>query len=177
MSKRSSYLLLSSSLQFYTTTKSFCAKANDICWCNTPQVGNYYLFNGDTKNECPYTSCSNAGFGQKYTPGFVDTKDKCPTVDCPEYPAPAGFYFATAGSCELTRCSSAKRGTFYTHGCNVGTCTNGNARSKPTQILPTGSWLSLKSIFSFVVCALCCKCMNMIMLRRAFTNPGPPKKH
>ena len=95
------------------------------------QVGSYYLFNGGTKDECPYTSCSNANLGQRYLPGFAVRKDNCSKEACPEAPAPPGFYFERAGYCNLTQCTSGKRGTYYTQGCAVDTCTNGNARSQP----------------------------------------------
>ena len=95
------------------------------------QVGSYYLSHGGTKDECPYTSCSNANFGQRYLPGFVVSKDNCSTEACPQVPAPPGFYFERAGYCKLTQCTSGKRGTYYTQGCAVDTCTNGNARSHP----------------------------------------------
>ena len=97
-------------------------------------MGSYYLFHGGAEDDCPYTSCSNADFGERYTPGFVVAKDECPTEDCPNRPAPPGYDFATAGSCDLTECRTGKLGTFYTQGCTVGNCTNGNARSDPTRI-------------------------------------------
>ena len=101
----------------------------------TTQVGKYYLSNGGTENKCPYASCSNAGLGQKYTPGFVTAKDpKCPTQNCPKFASP-GFYFATAGSCDATKCNPTDEiGTYFTKGCEVGECTNGKARSNPIHI-------------------------------------------
>ena len=92
------------------------------------QAGGYYLFNGGTADDCPYASCSNADFGQEYTPGYAITNNTCPTEDCANKPAPAGFYFACAGSCDAIQCSTGERGTYYTEGCAVGNCTNGNAR-------------------------------------------------
>ena len=92
------------------------------------QPGNYYLFNGGTENNCPYASCTNARYGQKYAPGYALAEDACPTEECTNKPVPPGFFFASAGSCDLTRCPTAKPGTFYTQECNVSACTNGNAR-------------------------------------------------
>ena len=98
------------------------------------QVGSYYLYHGGTKDDCPYTSCSNAKAGQRYLPGFV-SKGKCLKDNCPE--VPPGFYFGRPGFCDLTRCTSGKRGTYYTQGCSVGACTNGNARSNPIRMSHT----------------------------------------
>ena len=98
------------------------------------QTGSYYLYNGGSTGQCPYASCSNAILGQEYTPGFVVAKDVakdgCPTQKCSKKPR-KGFKFVTAGSCDTTECTNAKRGTYYTTGCEVGQCTNGNARSVP----------------------------------------------
>ena len=97
-------------------------------WLYMCQPGNYYIFNGGVNNSCPYTPCTNASFGQQYTPGYTLAEDECPVKDCPNNPAPAGFFFGSAGSCELSRCATGKPGTFYTRGCNLGRCTNGNVR-------------------------------------------------
>ena len=97
------------------------------------QTGNYYLRHGGTTGECPYTSCSDADFGERYIPKFATSKDECEAEACANSPAPAGFMFATAGFCNLTRCTNAQRGTFYTQQCDVGMCTNGNARCSLTH--------------------------------------------
>ena len=99
------------------------------------QVGSYYLSHGGVKNECPYAPCSNAGVGQNYAQGFA-VKNKCPIKECPTT-APPGFEFATAGSCTLTKCTNGERGTYFTEGCKVAACTNGNSRSNPTRITHT----------------------------------------
>ena len=91
------------------------------------QAGHYYLFNGGTADDCPYSYCLNAERGQKYTPGYAVTKHTCPTEDCTNQPAP-GFYFTSAGSCDAIPCSTGERGTYYTEGCAVDACTNGNVR-------------------------------------------------
>ena len=91
------------------------------------QAGKYYLFSGGAENNCPFAPCSNAAFGQKYTPGHAVAKNNCSKEDCPHKPPP-GFRFATAGSCALIKCAIPTRGTYYTDGCEVAPCTNGNAR-------------------------------------------------
>ena len=92
------------------------------------QAGNYYLYNGGTANNCPFAPCSNALLGQKYILGHALRKGAtCPTEDCLKKPTP-GLRFSSAGSCNFTNCPSAKRGTYYTQGCDVGPCTNGNVR-------------------------------------------------
>ena len=91
------------------------------------QTGSYYLFNGGSHDQCPYASCSNAKLGHEYTPGFAVAKDKCETQEC-SGKLPKGFKFVTAGSCAITKCTNGERGSYYTTGCEVGQCTNGNAR-------------------------------------------------
>ena len=116
----------------------FCAVFVCVCVCRNVfahiwQPGNYYLFNGGASNNCPYAPCTNAHLGQKYT-GYALDKGECPTENCPVNEAPPGFEFASAGSCELTRCTTGTPGTFYTKGCNVSACTNGNVRFVRTQV-------------------------------------------
>ena len=98
-----------------------------------PQVGHYYLRHGGTTGECPFTSCSNADLGEKYVQEFVTTKDGCRPGICANSPE-AGYKFATAGYCNVTRCTNAGRGTFYTRGCDVDVCTNGYVRYRLTHI-------------------------------------------
>ena len=118
----------------------FCCRVDEnfvLCILLQPlQVGSYYLHHGGTKDNCPYTSCSNAKTGQRYLPGFV-RKGECRRDNCPEAPAPPGFYFGRPGFCNLTRCTSGKRGTYYIQGCAVGACTNGNARCNAVRMSHT----------------------------------------
>ena len=98
------------------------------------QAGHYYLFNGGTADDCPYSYCLNAERGQKYTPGYAVTNDTCPTKSCANKPA-RGHQFATAGSCEQSKCSAGERGTYYKEMCAVGNCVNGNVRfGMPTRL-------------------------------------------
>ena len=91
------------------------------------QAGKYYLFSGGAEDNCPFASCSNAALGQNYTLNHTVAKDECPTQECPNKPPP-GLRFAAAGSCALTKCAMPTRGTYYTHGCEVAPCANGNVR-------------------------------------------------